>query len=165
MRLMGFIGSSGSGKTTLVEQLVPILKQDGLRISAIKHTHHGFDLDRPGKDSYRYRAAGAEEVMLVAGSRWALLREAAEEELELPALLKRMAPADLILVEGFKLAEIPKIEIYRPSLGKPPFYPHDPNILAIASDAAPDIGTRALLPLNAPDEIARFVRAHAAEWR
>ena len=157
MRLLGFIGSSGSGKTTLVEQLLPLLKSHGLRVSAMKHAHHGFDLDRPGKDSFRYREAGAEEVMLVAGGRWALLRE---EDATLPELVARMSPVDLVLVEGFKLAEIPKIEIFRPSLGKPPFYPNDPGIVAVASDAPIDPQGRTLLPLNAPDKIADFILSH-----
>jgi molybdopterin-guanine dinucleotide biosynthesis adapter protein len=156
MRLVGFIGSSGSGKTTLIEHLLPVLKQRGLRVSAIKHAHHGFDLDRPGKDSFRYREAGAEEVMLVADGRWALLRE---EEATLPELVARMAPVDLVLVEGFKLADIPKIEIFRPGLGKTPFYPADPGVVAVASDEAVDTQGRTLLPLGAPETIADFILA------
>lgn len=157
MRLLGFIGSSGSGKTSLVEQLLPLLKQHGLRVSAMKHAHHGFDLDRPGKDSFRYREAGAEEVMLVAGGRWVLLRE---EEATLPELLARMTPVDLVLVEGFKLAELPKIEVFRPSLGKPPFYPGNPGIIAVASDESVDTQGRTLLPLNEPEKIADFILSH-----
>jgi molybdopterin-guanine dinucleotide biosynthesis adapter protein len=156
MRLVGFIGSSGSGKTTLIEHLLPALKQRGLRVSAIKHAHHGFDLDRPGKDSFRYRAAGAEEVMLVADGRWALLRE---EDATLPELVARMTPVDLVLVEGFKLADIPKIEVFRPSLGKTPFYAADPGVVAVASDEAIDTKGRVLLPLGAPEQIADYILA------
>src|SRR6516165_1419342 len=153
MRLIGFIGSSGSGKTTLIERLLPVLKQRELRVSAIKHAHHGFDLDKPGKDSFRYREAGAEEVMLVADGRWALLRE---EEATLPMLVARMAPVDLVLVEGFKLAEIPKIEVFRPSLGKAPFYTAGPGVVAVASDEQVDTQGHTLLPLDAPEKIADF---------
>ena len=161
MRMLGFIGSSGSGKTTLMTQVLPVLRQRGLRVSALKHAHHGFDIDRPGKDSFRYREAGAEEVMLVAEGRWALLREAnAGDDLSLPALVSRMAPVDIVLVEGFKLATIPKIEVYRPSLGKAPFFPNDPGIVAIASDADFDAGGRVVLPINDPARVAAFIVSH-----
>jgi molybdopterin-guanine dinucleotide biosynthesis protein B len=161
MRMLGVIGSSGSGKTTLMTLVLPLLRQNGLRVSALKHAHHGFDIDRPGKDSFRFREAGAEEVMLVADGRWALLREAApEEDMSLRALAERMVPVDLILVEGFKLAEIPKIEVFRPSLGKAPFFPGDPGIVAVASDADVDAGGRVRLRLDAPETVADFIMAH-----
>ena len=159
MRLLGFIGSSGSGKTTLIETILPLLRGRGLRVSALKHAHHGFDIDRPGKDSFRYREAGAEEVMLVAEGRWALLREA-PEEMSLEALAGRMAPVDIVLVEGFKLARIPKIEVYRPSLGKPAFFPGDPGIVAVASDGRIDAGGRAVLPLDEPGLVVEFILSH-----
>ena len=161
MRLMGLVGASGSGKTTLITALLPLLRQSGLRVSTIKHAHHGFDLDRPGKDSYRHREAGAEEVMLVSGGRWALMSEAPEEDLDLAALTRRMAPVDLLLVEGFKLERIPKLEIHRPALGKPALYPHDPCITAIASDAALETCDRPVLPLSKPEAVAAFIRANA----
>ncbi len=157
MRLMGVVGASGSGKTTLITALLPLLRQSGLRVSTIKHAHHGFDLDQPEKDSYRHREAGAEEVMVVSGGRWALMRETPEEELDLAALARRMTPVDLLLVEGFKLEAIPKLEIHRPALGKPALYPHDPGIAAIASDAPLDMPGRPVLPLNAPVEVAAFI--------
>jgi molybdopterin-guanine dinucleotide biosynthesis adapter protein len=156
MRMLGFIGSSGSGKTTLIERILPLLRQHGLRVSALKHAHHGFDIDRPGKDSFRYREAGAEEVMLVADGRWALLREEVED-MPLPALASRMAPVDIVLVEGFKLARIPKIEVFRPSLGKPAFFPDDPGIAAVASDAFVETNGRALLPLDEPERVVEFI--------
>jgi molybdopterin-guanine dinucleotide biosynthesis adapter protein len=156
VKLLGFIGSSGSGKTTLVERILPLLRGHGLRVSAIKHAHHGFDVDRPGKDSFRYREAGAEEVMLVAEGRWALLREE-PEEVSLEALAGRMAPVDIVLVEGFKLAAIPKIEVFRPVLGKPPFFTNDAGIVAVASDAPLDAGGRVVLPLNEPKKVASFI--------
>jgi molybdopterin-guanine dinucleotide biosynthesis protein B len=156
VKLLGFIGSSGSGKTTLVEKILPLLRGHGLRVSAIKHTHHGFDVDRPGKDSFRYREAGAEEVMLVADGRWALLREE-RQEVSLEALSGRMAPVDIVLVEGFKLAAIPKIEVFRPSLGKPPFFTNDVGIVAVACDAPLDAGGRVVLPLNEPAVVVEFI--------
>ncbi len=163
MRLMGLVGASGSGKTTLIAALLPLLRQCGLRVSTIKHAHHGFDFDRPGKDSYRHREAGAEEVMLVANGRWALLHEEHQgDELNLAALTRRMTPVDLLLVEGFKLADIPKLEIHRPSLGKSALYLHDPGIAAIASDAPLDAPGRVLLPLNQPEALVSFIRANAA---
>ena len=118
MRMFGITGSSGSGKTTLITHILPLIRARGLRGSAVKHAHHGFDLDRPGKDSYRYREGGAEEVMLVADGRWALLHELQEaDDTSLAALIRRMAPVDVVLVEGFRLEPMPKLEVYRPSLG------------------------------------------------
>jgi len=159
MRLMGFIGASGSGKTTLIAQLLPLLRRQGFTVSTIKHAHHGFDIDRPGKDSFLHRQAGAEEVMVVSGGRWALLREQDDADGSLAGLVARMAPVDLLLVEGFKEESIPQIEVYRPALDKPPFYPGSPRILAVASDA--HIADRMALPLSDPGRIADFVVAHA----
>jgi molybdopterin-guanine dinucleotide biosynthesis protein B len=159
--MLGFIGSSGSGKTTLMTQVLSLLRARGLRVSALKHAHHGFDIDRPGKDSFKFREAGAEEVMLVADGRWVLLHEAgAEDDLSLTALVGRMAPVDLVLVEGFKLASIPKLEVYRPSLGKAPFFARDPSILAVVSDEDVEAGARVVLPLNAPEAVVEFILAH-----
>jgi len=163
---MGFVGSSGSGKTTLIESILPLLTRKGLRISTVKHAHHGFDMDRPGKDSYRHREAGAEEVMVVSHGRWALLREQSDdEETSLPALLRRMTEVDLILVEGFRGTPMPKIEVYRPDLRKEPLFPSDPTILAVASDTSMETGARPLLSLAQPAETAEFVLSHAGDVR
>ena len=113
--------------------MLPALAARGLRVSTIKRTHHDVDMDKPGKDSFRHRQAGAEEVMVVSGTRWALLRETPGGS-ELPALLARMAPVDLVLAEGFKLDDFPKLEVYRPALGKPRLWPDVPGIVAVASD-------------------------------
>ena len=159
MRMLGFIGSSGSGKTMLVTRILPLLRGHDLRVSAVKHAHHGFDIDKPGKDSFRYREAGAEEVMLVADGRWALLREE-PEEMSLAALVGRMAPVDLVLVEGFKLAQIPKIEVYRPSLGKAAFFHDDPGIVAVACDEDIETDGRVVLPLNDPEQVVDFILSY-----
>src|SRR5690606_20199098 len=137
MKLFGFAGFSGSGKTTLIEQLIPLFTARGLRVSLIKHAHHAFDVDQPGKDSYRHREAGAQEVLVSSSRRWALMHELrGEPEPALGALVGRMAPCDLLLVEGFKRAALPKLEVYRQSLGEGPLHPHDPHIVAVASDTA-----------------------------
>lgn len=159
MRMLGFIGSSGSGKTTLITQILPLLRGHGLRVSALKHAHHGFDIDKPGKDSFRYREAGAEEVMLVAEGRWALLREE-PEEISLEALTGRMAPVDIVLVEGFKLTQIPKIEVFRPRLRKPAYFPDDPGIVAVASDEEIETDGREVLPLNEPERVVEFILSY-----
>ncbi len=157
MNVLGVIGWSGSGKTTLLTALLPLLIGRGLSVSTVKHVHHGLDLDRPGKDSFRHRAAGAREVMVAGGARWALLHEhRGAAEPTLPELLARMAPVDLVLVEGFKHGPEPKLEVHRPSLGKPPLWPGRADILAVASDtAALDCG-RAVLPLDAPTVVAEW---------
>jgi len=160
MKIFGFAGYSGSGKTTLIERLIPLFTERGLRVSLIKHAHHTFDVDQPGKDSHRHRKAGCTEVLVTSSRRWALMHElrGAPE----PALgdhVKHMAPCDLLLVEGFKREPIPKLEVYRAEVGEPLIHPHDQNIVAIASDAR--LATR--LPqfdLNAPAEIADFVVRH-----
>jgi molybdopterin-guanine dinucleotide biosynthesis protein B len=160
MTLFGFAGYSGSGKTTLIEQLIPLLTARQLKISLIKHTHHDFDLDQPGKDSWRHRQAGASEVLLAGGQRWALLHEQRQEpEPSLAQLCERMAPCDLLLVEGFKREPIPKLEIHRPAQGKPLLHPHDPHIVAIASDS-PINTPLPRLDLNQPSAIAAFILKH-----
>jgi len=157
MKVFGFAGWSGSGKTTLIEQLIPLLRGRGLRVSLIKHTHHGFDLDRPGKDSHRFRTAGAAEVILAGVQRWALMSEVDESvPPTLEELLARLGPCDLVLVEGFKTADLPKIEVYRPAVGKPFFHEDCPGVLAIASDV-PLVAGLPVLDLNNPPEIADFV--------
>ncbi len=135
--------------------VLPLLRAAGLRVSTIKHAHHGLELDRPGKDSFRHREAGAEEVLVVGGQRWALLREVTDMP-DLAALAGRLAPVDLVLVEGFKSSGIPQIEVHRLSLGKPPLWPAAPAILAVAADAMLT-GTPSLLPLNDPAVVARWI--------
>lgn len=135
MRVFGFAGYSGAGKTTLIERLIPDFTGRGLRVSLIKHAHHRFDVDQPGKDSWRHREAGATEVLLTSSRRWALMHELrGASEPTLDEQLDRLSPCDLVLVEGFKHAPIPKLEVFRPSLGHPPLHPRDPCIVAVASD-------------------------------
>jgi molybdopterin-guanine dinucleotide biosynthesis adapter protein len=135
MRLIGFAGWSGAGKTTLIVKLIPELNRRGLSVSTIKHAHHNFDLDQPGKDSYEHRAAGAEEVLVASANRVALMRELrGAPEPSLADLLRLLKPVDLVLVEGFKRDPLPKIEIFRAANGKPPMYPNDPHIVALISD-------------------------------
>lgn len=161
MNVLGIVGWSGSGKTTLLVALLPLLRAEGLSVSTVKHVHHGFDIDRPGKDSYRHREAGAREVLVASGSRWALLHELDGPEPPLPALLSRMSPVDLVLVEGYKTHPFPKVEVYRPSLGKPPLWPNDPDVMAVASDARVSAEGRACLPLNDPETVARWIMARS----
>jgi molybdopterin-guanine dinucleotide biosynthesis adapter protein len=157
MKVLGLAGWSGSGKTTLLVALLPVLRARGLRVSTIKHAHHTVDPDTPGKDSWRHREAGAEEVMLATAERFALFRAyRGGAEPSLDELLARMAPVDLVLVEGFRWADMPKLEVYRPSLGKPPLWP-DMTVLAVASDARlPDCPV-AVLDLADPAAIGDFV--------
>ena len=159
MRALGIVGWSGSGKTTLIEALIPCLHARGLRVSTIKHAHHGFDIDRPGKDSARHREAGAHEVIVASGTRWALLHEGSEPSLR--ALLARMAPVDLVLVEGFKATPGPKIEVFRAALRQPPIWPGQPDVAAIATDDRDLAADRAVLPLDDADAIAGWI----ADWR
>jgi molybdopterin-guanine dinucleotide biosynthesis adapter protein len=137
MRIFGLAGWSGSGKTTLMTALIPELVSRGLTVSTLKHAHHAFDIDQPGKDSWRHRQAGAREVMISSQNRWALMHELrGAPEASFEDLARQMSPVDLLLVEGFKRHAHPKIEVYRPSLGKPLLHPEDPLIVAIASDAS-----------------------------
>jgi molybdopterin-guanine dinucleotide biosynthesis protein B len=162
MRVFGLAGWSGSGKTTLIARLLPALLQRGVTVSTLKHAHHAFDVDQPGKDSYRHREAGATEVMVASERRWALMHElrgAAEPPLE--ELLTHMSPVDLVIVEGFKRAAIPKLEIHRPSLGKPLLAPDDDDIVAVASDLpVAGLGTRPRFALDDIGAIADFIIAH-----
>jgi molybdopterin-guanine dinucleotide biosynthesis protein B len=151
MKIFGIAGWSGSGKTTLLEKLIPQFTARGLRVSVIKHAHHGFDIDRPGKDSYRHREAGASEVLLSCNDRWALMHERRNEaDVTLDELLARLAPCDLVLIEGFKQEPVPKLEVYRPENGKPPLFPERSDIVAVASDMA--LATS--LPRLALDDVA-----------
>ncbi len=164
MKVFGFAGYSGSGKTTLIENVIPVLIEQGVRVSLIKHAHHAFDVDQPGKDSYRHRQAGATEVMLTSASRWVLMHEiVGQPEPELPQQLRRMSPCDIVLVEGFKKQPIPKLEIHRKAHGAPFLFPDDPHIVAIASDEAIDTA----MPQFALDDyqtIAAFVLTNAAQF-
>jgi molybdopterin-guanine dinucleotide biosynthesis protein B len=157
MEVMGLVGWSGSGKTTLMVALLPLLRARGLRVSTVKHAHAGFDMDRPGKDSHRHREAGAHEVLVVGAGRWALLHELDGEEPSLSNLLARLEPVDLVLVEGFKTHPYPKLEVYRPALGKPPIWPAQPDVVAVATDDPGLDGGRTVLPLNAPDVVADWL--------
>lgn len=160
MKVFGIAGYSGSGKTTLLEKLLPRFTALGLRVSVIKHAHHSFDIDRPGKDSYRHREAGANEVLLASGARWVLMNELrGAPEPSLDEYLRHFSPCDLILVEGFKQESIPKLEVHRPANGKPPLWPDNPHVVAVASDAPLDALPEhlALLDLNDADAIVRFI--------
>jgi molybdopterin-guanine dinucleotide biosynthesis protein B len=138
MKVLGIAGYSGAGKTTLLEKLIPLLRADGAVVSVIKHVHCGFDIDQPGKDSYRHRQAGAGEVLVAGEARWALMHENERAgPPRLQDLLGRLSPCDLVLVEGWKREPIPRIEVHRQASGKPWLYPEDDRILAVASDVAP----------------------------
>jgi molybdopterin-guanine dinucleotide biosynthesis protein B len=160
MKVFGFAGWSGSGKTTLIEKLIPRFVGAGLRVSLVKHAHHTFDVDQPGKDSYRHRHAGASEVLVTSSRRWVLMHElrgAAEPAFE--EQIRRLSPCDLVIVEGFKHAPIPKLEVWRRVTGEPLLHPNDRHIVAVASDAK--VQTRLpVLDLNDDAMIASFILAH-----
>lgn len=160
MKIFGFAGYSGSGKTTLIEKLVPLFTQRGLTVSLIKHTHHTFDVDTPGKDTYRHRHAGCSEVLATSSRRWVLMHELrGAPQPDLQEQIQRLSPCDLVLIEGFKYEPIPKMEIHRAEVGEPLLHPHDENIVAIASDQR--LETRLLqFDLNDPAAIADFVLKH-----
>ena len=135
MRMIGLAGWSGAGKTTLLRRLIPVLTEAGLRVSTVKHAHHAFDIDQPGKDSWVHREAGAAEVLIASANRWALMHELrGAAEPDLPELLSRLSPVDLVLVEGFKRGRHPKIEVHRSANGKPFLHPWDGSIVAVATD-------------------------------
>lgn len=161
MKLFGIAGWSNSGKTTLIAALVPVLIARGITVSTIKHAGHGFDFDQPGKDSYRHRDAGATEVLITSPERWALVHELRDTpEPPLPELLARMEPVDLVLIEGFKRAPHPKLEVWRPDNGKVPLFPDDPHIVAVACDTPPADCTLPILKLDDVEAIADFIVAH-----
>jgi molybdopterin-guanine dinucleotide biosynthesis adapter protein len=162
MRVIGLAGWSGAGKTTLLRRLIPALTARGLRVSTLKHAHHSFDIDQPGKDSWEHRQAGATEVLVASAVRWALMHELRDEaEPRLPALLAQMRPVDLVLVEGFKRERHPKIEIHRAANAKPLLYPGDPSIVAIATDVALPGLTIPLHHLDDIETIATVVQSCA----
>ncbi len=168
MKVVGFCGPSGVGKTVLVERLLPLLRAGGQRVSVIKHAHKRFDIDQPGKDSFRHRAAGATEVLIASDQRLALLRE-----FEVPGmptvhqLLAELSPADWVLVEGFKHADLPKVEVYRAALGQPPLYPDDPFVVALATDAPdalPQATARPVFALADAQALADYLHAQAERF-
>jgi molybdopterin-guanine dinucleotide biosynthesis protein MobB len=162
MRIIGLAGWSGSGKTTLITKLIPRLIGRGLRVSTLKHAHHGFDMDQPGKDSFFHRAAGATEVIISSGKRWAILHELREEpEWNLAALVAKMSPVDLVLVEGFKRDAFPKLEIHRRANSKPLLHPDDPHIVAVASDSSLPEAKVPWVDLNDIEAIANLLLEHA----
>jgi molybdopterin-guanine dinucleotide biosynthesis protein B len=161
MKVFGFAGWSGSGKTTLIESLIPRFIERGLTVSLIKHAHHSFDVDQPGKDSYRLREAGCREVLVSSENRWVIQHELrGDPEPTLDEHIQRLSPCDLLLIEGYKRNPMPKLEIYRAANGKPLLHPEDPHIVAIASDVA----LASALPrfeLSDHDAIANFILTHS----
>jgi molybdopterin-guanine dinucleotide biosynthesis protein B len=166
MRVFGFAGWSGSGKTTLIEALVPKLTARGWRVSLVKHAHHHFDVDHPGKDSYRHRMAGCAEVLVTSAARWALIHELrGAAEMTLAEAIARLSPCDLVMVEGWKRAAIPKLEVWREALGKPLLHPGDPNIVGVATDTpARPFASLPAFGLKDVEAIATFVSDRAAAW-
>ncbi len=160
MSVFGIAGYSGSGKTTLIERVLPQLTARGLKVAVIKHTHHDFDVDRPGKDSWRAREAGAAAVLLSSDHRSALLTEHRNDPPTLTALLAQLPPCDLVLVEGYKREPIPKLEVHRAETGRPWLFPGDPHILAVASDVAPPDGFPRI-DLDAISQLTDFIVDHA----
>ena len=165
MRLIGLAGWSGSGKTTLLAKLIPVLIARGRTVSTLKHAHHEFDIDKPGKDSHTHRLAGATEVLISSARRWALmheLRDAPEQSLR--ELLPRLSPVDLVIVEGYKTSTHPKLEVHRAAVGKPLLYPNDANVVALASDTRPPNLTLPFADLNDVEAIADLVDELARPW-
>jgi molybdopterin-guanine dinucleotide biosynthesis protein B len=160
LKVLGLAGYSGSGKTTLLEKIIPLLKRGGLTVSVIKHAHHDFDIDRPGKDSFRHREAGAHEVLIASSHRWALMHELRQEVAPpLAELCARLSSCDLVLVEGYKFCAIPKLEVSRMATGHPPLYPDDPHIIAVVTDS-PAALPLPTLDIAAPEQVAEYILAH-----
>jgi molybdopterin-guanine dinucleotide biosynthesis protein B len=165
VRLIGLAGWSGSGKTTLLAKLLPVLIGRGRSVSTLKHAHHEFDIDKPGKDSHTHRSAGAREVLISSSRRWALMHELrGEAELSLRELLTHLSPVDLVIVEGFKTEGHPKLEVHRSAVGKPLLYPNYPNILGLVSDARPPNAPLPWVDLDDIDAIAALVDELARPW-
>jgi molybdopterin-guanine dinucleotide biosynthesis adapter protein len=160
MKTFGFAGWSGSGKTTLIEKLIPLFVKRGLRVSLIKHAHHSFDVDHPGKDSYRHRHAGAADVLVTSSRRWVLMHELrGAQEPSFEEQIKHFSPCDLLIVEGFKFAPIPKLEVWRAETGEGLLHPNDRHVVAVASDAKVETKLP-LFDLNAHEAIAAFILGH-----
>ena len=163
MRIIGLAGWSGAGKTTLLAKVIPRLAARGLKVSTVKHAHHSFDVDQPGKDSHTHRLAGATEVLVGSASRWALVHELrGEAEAPLAALLAKLSPVDLVVIEGFKREPHPKLEVFRAAVGMPPLHPDDPHIVAIASDQDLPQARVPVVRLDDIDGIVDIVLTHAA---
>jgi molybdopterin-guanine dinucleotide biosynthesis adapter protein len=162
MKVFGIAGWSGSGKTTLIEKLIPRFVKRGLRVSLIKHAHHSFDVDQAGKDSYRHRHAGATEVLVTSSRRWVLMHELrGAQEPSFEEQITHLSPCELVIVEGFKHAPIPKLEVWRTQTGEALLHPRDPHIVAVASDTQIET-TVPLLDLNDDAGITDFIRNHLA---
>jgi molybdopterin-guanine dinucleotide biosynthesis protein B len=162
MRIIGLAGWSGSGKTTVLTKVIPRIVAQGKRVSTLKHAHHGFDLDQPGKDSHAHRASGASEVLIASAKRWAIMHELRDApEPPLRDLIKRLSPTDLVIVEGYKRERIPKLEIYRAEVGKPLLHLEDDWIVAIASDAPLPQAAVPVVDLNDTGKIADILLAEA----
>jgi molybdopterin-guanine dinucleotide biosynthesis adapter protein len=166
MRIIGLAGWSGSGKTTLVTSVIPVLVKRGLKVATVKHAHHEFDTDQPGKDSWLHRQAGASEVAIVSSRRWAIVHELGqgpqqEPEPTLADVLAKLSPADLVIVEGFKRHSHPKLEVYRAAVGKPLLHPDDDCIVAIATDTALSQAEVPVLMLDDIESIADMLQAEA----
>jgi len=163
MRVIGLTGWSGAGKTTLLVRLIPALNRMGVSVSTLKHAHHAFEIDRPGKDSFEHRAAGAREVLVASGRRWALIHELrGADEPSLPDLLRKLSPVDLVIVEAFKASAQPKIEVFRSANGKPLLFGRVPNIRAIATDGPLADAPAPVLDLNDGTAVADTVLREAA---
>jgi molybdopterin-guanine dinucleotide biosynthesis adapter protein len=161
-RVLGIAGWSGSGKTTLIAKLIPLLVARGLKVATIKHAHHSFDVDQPGKDSYAMRAAGASEVIVSSARRWVQMHElGTETEATLRTLLGRITPCDLVLVEGYKTERHPKLEVFRRSVGMPALHLSDPRVVGVAADQSFPDATIPVLDLDDTAAIAELVRARA----
>ncbi len=162
MRIIGLAGWSGSGKTTLVTKVIPVLVRRGLKVATVKHAHHEFDTDQPGKDSWRHRQAGASEVAIVSSRRWAIVHELGEEaEPPLFDMLAKLSPVDLVIVEGFKRQSHPKLEVFRAAVGKPLLHPDDDCIVAIATDAPLPQAQVPVLSLDDIEGLANVLQAEA----
>ncbi len=162
MRIIGLAGWSGSGKTTLITAVIPVLVKRGLRVATVKHAHHDFDTDQPGKDSWLHRQAGASEVAVVSSRRWAIVHELREEpEPPLADILQKLSAVDLVIIEGFKRHAHPKLEVFRADVDKPLLHPDDDCIVAVAADAPLSQATVPVLMLDDIESIANVLQAEA----